>query len=115
MTFERKHGPLIFRYGAATTMVAMAEVWRNKLSIVFKRAGQFDERPIPHRLRHTFVRLLLESGVPIADVAELIGDTEEIVRRHYAKWVPERQARLTRILQEALGKPKLAVIAVGRK
>jgi len=112
---ERKHGPLIFRYGAATTMVAMAEVWRNKLSIVFKRAGQFDERPIPHRLRHTFVRLLLESGVPIADVAELIGDTEEIVRRHYAKWVPERQARLTRILQEALGKPKLAVIAVGRK
>ena len=111
---ERKHGPLIFRYGQSTTMENMAEVWRNKLKIVFKKAGGFDERPVPHRLRHTFVRLLLESGVPIADVAELIGDTEEIVRRHCAKWVPERQARLTRILQEALGKPKLAVIAGGR-
>ena len=57
----------------------------------------------------------LRSGVPVADVAELIGDTEEVVKaKHYARWVPERQARLTRILQEALGKPKLAVIG-GRK
>lgn len=112
---ERKHGALIFRYGESTTMQNMAEVWRNKLSIVFKKAGKFDERPIPHRLRHTFVRMLLETGVPIADVAELIGDTEEVVRKHYAKWVPERQARLTRILQEALGKPKLTAIVGGRK
>jgi hypothetical protein len=57
--------------------------------------GKFDEPPTPHRFCHTFVRILLESGVPVADVAELIGDTEEAVRRHHAKWVPERQARLT--------------------
>ena len=57
------------------------------------------------------MRILLESGVPIADVAELIGDTEEIVRKHYAKWVPERQARLTSILQEAFAeKPRPKVV-----
>jgi hypothetical protein len=40
-------------------------------------------------------------------VAELIGDTEAIVRRFYSKWVPERQARLTKILQQAFDdKPK---------
>jgi integrase len=70
--------------------------------------------PHPHRFRHTFVRLLLQHGVSTADVAELIGDTEEMVRKHYARWVPERQERLTRILQEALtGKiepPKLVAI-----
>ena len=70
-------------------------------------AGPFDEHPTPHRFRHTFVRILLEKGVPVADVAELVGDTEEVVRRHYAKWVPERQARLQKILRDAFeGKPK---------
>ena len=45
----------------------------------------------------------------MADVAELIGDTEKIVRKHYARFVKERQVRLTRILQEAFSdqaKPK---------
>jgi hypothetical protein len=40
-------------------------------------------------------------------VAELIGDTEESVRKHYAAWVPERQARVTKVLQNAFAnKPK---------
>jgi hypothetical protein len=47
----------------------------------------------------------------ITDNFTLIGDTEEMVRRHYARWVPERQERLTRILREKLAgvpTPKLA-------
>ena len=48
----------------------------------------------------------------------LIGDTEQMVLKHYARWVPDRQARLTRILPEALSPetetPKLVAIA-GRK
>jgi site-specific recombinase XerD len=98
---EQKHGAVIFNCGASTEMSTIAELWRRKLARVFNLAGNFDERPTPHRFRHTFVRILLESGVPIADVAELIGDTEDVVRRHYAKWVPERQARLTNILRDA--------------
>ena len=110
---ESKYGTLIFRTGSCklTTMRNMAEVWRVKLGRVFTLAGPFESSPHPHRLRYTFVRILLESGVPIADVAELIGDTEEIVRKHYAKWVPERQARLTSILQEAFAeKPRPKVV-----
>jgi site-specific recombinase XerD len=52
-------------------------------------------------LRHTFARILLQKGVPVADVADLLGDDEKTVRDHYARWVPERQERLTRILKEA--------------
>jgi integrase len=37
----------------------------------------------PHCFRHTFVRMLAK-GVPVADVAEPIGDTKNIVRCHYA-------------------------------
>lgn len=56
--------------------------------------------------------------VPVADVAELIGDTEQVVRKHYAKWVPGRQARLTKILREAFEdkpKPKLVVLPGRRR
>jgi hypothetical protein len=45
-------------------------------------------------------------------VAELLGNSEKVVRKHYAEWVPERQARLTEILQQAFtDKPKPNVIA----
>ena len=52
------------------------------------------------------------------DVADLIGDTEEVVLKHYARWVPERQERLTNILREKLAdapKPKLVAIAGKRR
>jgi len=42
-----------------------------------------------------------------------------MVLKHYARWVPERQARLTRILQEALSEkaapPKLVAISGKRE
>ena len=61
--------------------------------------------------RHTFCRILLERGVSVAQVAQLIGDTEDMVYRHYAKWVPERQQRLTQILKDAFeDRPRLVAI-----
>lgn len=56
-------------------------------------------------------RILLQRGVPVADVADLLGDDEKTVREHYSRWVPERQARLTKILKDAFDdKPKLVAI-----
>ena len=108
---QKKHGDLIFRAGQSTNMRAISERWRDNLGKVFKVAGPFTERPTPHRFRHTFVRILLEKGVPVADVAELIGDTEAILKAHYAKWMPARQARLTKILKDAFDdRPKLHVL-----
>ncbi len=111
---EENNGPLIFRCGVSFTMKQLTDIWRNKrLAVVFKLAGQFEEKPHPHRFRHTFVRILLEKGVPIADAAELIGDTEEMLRRSYARWVPERQNRLSAILKDAFeGKPKPKIVAI---
>jgi integrase len=105
---EKIHGPLIFRCGVSLTMKQLTDIWRNRrLSVVFDLAGPFDEKPHPHRFRATFARILLEKGVPEAEVATLIGDTVEILRRHYARWIPGRQERLSRILKDAFeGKAK---------
>jgi integrase len=112
-TREKTNGPLIFMCGKTGNAKQLCDIWRNKrLRLVFELAGPFEETPTPHRFRHTFARVLLEKGVSVPDVAELIGDTEGVVRRHYAKWIPGRQVRLTRILQEAFeDKPKLRTVA----
>ena len=53
----------------------------------------------PHMLRHTLVRDLLEHGTSMEEIAELLGNTMEIVERHYSKWDRRREARLDSRLQ----------------
>ena len=103
----RTHGPRVFALSKSQSLPVQTERWRIKLNKVFELAGRFEEKPVPHRFRHTFVRILLERGVPVGDVAELVGDTERTLVKYYAKWVPSRQARLSSILKEAFAdKPR---------
>jgi site-specific recombinase XerD len=89
----------------------MTDIWRQTLAKVFELADIGTERATPHRFRHTFARILLEKGVPVAAVADLMGDTEQLVRQHYSRWCGERQAALTKILKDAFSdKPKLTVL-----
>lgn len=101
-------GPLIFGSHTTTDTNVITDVWRRKLKRLWSLCGPWAEKPTPHRFRHTFARILLERpNVTVRDVAELLGDTEEMVRRHYASWVVERQDRLTKVLREAfLNTPK---------
>jgi len=102
-----------FVVGQSERLETVTDMWRRKINSVFELAGKFEESPTPHRFRHTFARILLQRGVPVADVADLLGDDEKTVREHYARWVPERQARLTRILKEAFDdKPKGNLVAM---
>jgi integrase len=113
----KAHGSRPFIVGRSERLETVTNVWRRRLAMAFNAAGAFEHTPTPHRFRHTFARILLEKGVSIADVAELMGDDEETIRRHYARWVPERQARLTRVLTEAFvdkPRPKLVRILGGR-
>ena len=104
------HGVRPFVGKGSDRLETVTDLWRRKVNKVFELAGHFEEPPTVHRFRHTFARILLQRGVPVADVADLLGDDEETVRTHYARWVPERQARLTNILKDAFAdkpKPKL--------
>ena len=62
----------------------MTDIWRQRLAKVFELADIGTERATPHRFRHTFARILLEKGVPLAAVADLMGDTEQVVRHTIA-------------------------------
>ena len=110
-------GQRVFVVGTSDRLETVTDMWRRKINKVFELTGKFEEPPTPHRFRHTFARILLQRGVPLADVADLLGDDEKTVREHYSRWVPERQARLTKILKEAFEdkpKPKLVSIKGGR-
>lgn len=55
-----------------------------------------------HMLRHTFVYWCLNHDLPTEDVAALIGDSVQIVARHYSGWISGRQERLNERMIEAL-------------
>jgi site-specific recombinase XerD len=110
-------GPLIFGDHKTTDINVITDVWRRKLINLWALCGEWSAKPTPHRFRHTFARILLQRGVSIRDVADLLGNSEAICRKHYAAWIPERQARLTGILQDAFTerpKPKVVQMPIPR-
>jgi site-specific recombinase XerD len=71
------------------------------LKAVFKRAKV--EGAHPHRFRHTLASELLAKGVSIEEIANILGDSPATIRRHYAKWTPELQARHDQIMRSIHG------------
>lgn len=101
-----KFGPYIFGQSGSDDPAVHPRQWRQRLVALWKLCEidgfKWEKRPTPHRFRHTFARILLQTpGVEVRDVAELLGDTEEMVRKHYKAWVPELQERLTLVMREA--------------
>jgi integrase len=47
-----------------------------------------------HRWRHTFATDLLSKGVPVSEVAAILGNSTRIVEKHYAQWIESRQTAL---------------------
>lgn len=111
-----QHGVKPFLLGDSDRLETVTDGWRRRINRAFEIAGKFEETPTPHRFRHTFARILLQRGVPVADVADLLGDDEDTVRLHYSRWVPERQARLTNILQDAfMDRPRPKLVSLPKK
>jgi integrase/recombinase XerD len=47
-----------------------------------------------HRWRHTFATDLLSKGVPVSEVAAILGNSPRIVERHYSQWIQSRQTAI---------------------
>ncbi len=85
----------------------LAQQWGKLFGRVSEVAGLVDEHgePYPftsHSMRHTFVYWCLNHGIATEDVAAMIGDSVEIVAKHYSEWIHGRQERLTQRMMEAL-------------
>jgi len=66
------------------------------LSAVFKRSEVRGAHA--HRFRHTLATDLLVKGATGQDVADILGISPHIVRKHYAKWTSARQDRITNLM-----------------
>ena len=69
---------------------------RRTLDAVYAKSGV--EGACSHRFRHTLATEILEMGGSFEEAADILGDTEAIIRKHYAKWSAGRQARISDLL-----------------
>jgi integrase len=53
-----------------------------------------------HRWRHTFATQLLSKGVPISEVAAILGNSPRIIEKHYSQWIQARQDSLNAAVRE---------------
>jgi integrase len=67
------------------------------LAAVFRKSGVQDAGA--HRFRHTLATELLGAGATFEEVADILGNSPEIVRKHYAKWSKKRQERVDELMQ----------------
>jgi site-specific recombinase XerD len=68
------------------------------MAAVFKTSKV--ERAHAHRFRHTLATELLGAGASFEEVADILGNSPEVVRKHYAKWSTARQARIDNLMEQ---------------
>jgi site-specific recombinase XerD len=66
------------------------------MAAVFRKSGVV--RAHAHRFRHTLATEILENGGTFEDAAEVLGNSPNIIRKHYAKWSRGRQERISTLL-----------------
>lgn len=75
---------------------AVVGIAERTLAAVFKKSGV--PKAHAHRYRHTLATRLLGRGATFELVADILGNSPEVVRKHYAKWSPGRQDNIDRLM-----------------
>jgi integrase len=107
-----------FFWTGRSTVKCATVLWQRSLLTLFRKAKI--EKPKTgrngaHRFRDTFAVSLLLAGVPVEDVAILLGHaTPATTSKHYSPWVQARREKLEeRVSRTWKLTPKYAVIAGG--
>jgi len=91
-----------FWSGNGSTRAAIRDATRT-LAAVFRASGVPGAHA--HRFRHTLATEALEVGGTLEDVAEILGNSPNIIRKHYAKWSRVRQERISALMRTVFGTP----------
>jgi len=84
--------PLLDRLGQTSLPLGRTEgLWRERLMVVYRRAGVVGT---PHTMRHTLAKALFLKGAPVEEVAAILGNSPQVVAKHYSGWIQERQNKL---------------------
>ncbi|HEX4123600.1 MAG TPA: tyrosine-type recombinase/integrase, partial [Tepidisphaeraceae bacterium] len=68
----------------------------------------------PHVLRHTAATHMVMARVPLAEIARMLGDSEEVVERVYGKHSPDYLRRAADALADEVG-PRLVSDTLSEK
>jgi site-specific recombinase XerD len=85
-----------FFWNGHTARRAVVGIAERTLSAVFKKSGVKNAHA--HRFRHTLATRLLEQGATFEQVADILGNSPAIVRKHYGKWSKGRQDNIDRLM-----------------
>jgi integrase/recombinase XerC len=83
-------------WNAITSRRAAVGIAERTLGTVFKKSGVTNAHA--HRFRHTLATRLLGNGATCENVADILGNSPEVVRKHYAKWSKERQDKIDELM-----------------
>jgi len=91
--------------------------WQRTLRKVLKDAkvSKGQNMMVAHRFRDSLACDLLSNGVPMEDVAAILGNSVKVCEKHYSAWVKSRQDRLTERVRATWKqeRPRLKVIQGG--
>jgi site-specific recombinase XerD len=87
--------PYLF-WNGITSRRAVVGIAERTLFTVFKKSGVKNAHA--HRYRHTLATRLLVQGATFELVADILGNTPEIVRKHYGKWAKGRQDNINKLM-----------------
>lgn len=103
--------PRFFFWNEVTSRRAVVGIAERTLAAVFKRSKVPNAHA--HRFRHTLATRLLGMGATEQEVADILGNSAEIVRKHYAKWSQARQKRIDDLMTAAQVAPGVAAVTAG--
>jgi integrase len=83
-------------WNGITSRRAVVGIAERTLAAVFKKSGVKDAHA--HRFRHTLATRLLEQGATFEQVADILGNSPAVVRKHYGKWAKGRQDNIDRLM-----------------
>jgi len=86
-----------FFWNGISSERAMKGIAERSLAAVFRLS--LVPQAHAHRFRHTLATELLGNGASFEDVADILGNSPDVVRKHYAKWSPARQARIDDLME----------------
>jgi len=90
------NAPRYFFWNGSTSRRAVVGIAERTLAAVFEKSKVPNAHA--HRFRHTLATDLLATGATEQDVADILGNSPAIVRKHYAKWSAARQERITSLM-----------------
>jgi integrase/recombinase XerD len=88
-------------WNGQTSRRAVIGIAERTLAAVFRKSGV--RKAHAHRFRHTLATRLLEHGATFEQVADILGNSPAIVRKHYGKWSKGRQDNIDRLMFQHFG------------